>query len=198
VEDLYAGVGAGDLRLHQVGNAARNMATTVESNEKQPSIPTTKKVRKDTTKGDVITVQGVDNLLSTIAGCCKPVPGDEIIGYISRTRGVVIHRMDCNHILRAQQDNFERLIEVDWGESKEFYTVDVGIRAYDRQGLLRDITTLLANNNVGVIALNTNSRRISNMLIDISLQIEVPGTDKLGEILNALHRLPNISEVKRR
>ncbi|MCP4411951.1 MAG: GTP diphosphokinase [Gammaproteobacteria bacterium] len=198
VEDLYAGVGAGDLRLHQVGNAARSMSTSVETSEQQSSLPTQKKTRKETGKGDGITVQGVDNLLSTIAGCCKPVPGDEIIGYISRTRGVVIHRIDCSHILRAQHDNFERLIEVDWGESKEFYTVDVGIRAYDRQGLLRDITTLLANNNVGVIALNTNSRRINNMLIDISLQIEVPGTDKLGEILNALHRLPNISEVKRR
>jgi len=100
--------------------------------------------------------------------------------------------------LRAQHNNFERLIEVEWGESKQFYTVDVVIKAYDRQGLLRDITTLLANNSVGVIALNTNSNRISNMLIDIDLQIEVPGTDKLGEILNSIHRLPNVSEVKRR
>jgi len=197
-EDLYAGVGAGDLRLHQVGNAARNMVAPQSQTTQQPKPQPLKKAQKKSGTGNGIIVQGVDNLLSTIAGCCKPVPGDNIVGFISRTRGVVIHRSDCNHILRAQHDNFERLIEVDWGESKEFYTVDVAIRAYDRQGLLRDITTLLANNNVGVIALNTNSKRRNNMLTDISLQIEVPSTDKLGEILNSLHRLPNISEVKRR
>ncbi len=197
-EDLYAGIGAGDLRLHQVGNAARNMVEPQSEDNVQPAILAQKKIQKKSIKGKEIIVQGVDNLLSTIAGCCKPVPGDEIVGFISRTRGVVIHRSDCTHILRAQHDNFERLIEVEWGESKEFYTVDVAMRAYDRQGLLRDITTLLANNNIGVIALNTNSRRMNDMLIDIALQIEVPGTDKLGEILNSLHRLPNISEVKRR
>ena len=76
--------------------------------------------------------------------------------------------------------------------------MDVAIRAYDRQGLLRDITTVLANNDVGVIALNTNSKRISEMTFDISLQIEVPSSEILGEILNALNRLPNVAEVKRR
>jgi len=197
-EDLYAGIGAGDLRLHQVGNAARHMVEPQSADVPQPKLIAKKQNRKKSTKGKEIIVQGVDNLLSTIAGCCKPVPGDEISGFISRTRGVVIHRSDCSHILEAQHDNFERLIEVEWGESKEFYTVDVVIQAYDRQGLLRDITTLLANNSVGVIALNTNSKRINDMLIEIFLQIEVPGTDKLGEILNSLHRLPNVSEVKRR
>jgi len=198
VDDLYAGIGAGDLRLHQVGNAARNMMSPKVATPHQPKIQKLNQSSKKKGKGNEIIVQGVNNLLSTIAGCCKPVPGDDIVGYISQSRGVVIHRNDCSHILKAQQDNFERIIEVDWGESKEFYTVDVAIRAYDRQGLLRDITTLLANHNVGVIALNTNSKRISDMMIDISLQIEVPGADKLSEILNSLHRLPNISDVKRR
>jgi len=198
VEDLYAGVGAGDLRLHQVGNAARNMMAPEAVTAQPLKLPKPHKTTHKSTKGNGITVQGVNNLLSTIAGCCKPVPGDEIVGFISQSRGVVIHRSDCTHILRAQHDNFERLIEVDWGQSKEFYTVDVAIRAYDRTGLLRDITTLLANNDVGVIALHTNSKRISDMMIDISLQIEVPSADKLGEILVSLNRLPNVSEVKRR
>ncbi|MCP3673246.1 MAG: GTP diphosphokinase [Gammaproteobacteria bacterium] len=197
VEDLYAGIGAGDLRLHQVGNAARNMMIPQETKEHQPKIQKAPKPTKSV-KGSGIIVQGVNNLLSTIAGCCKPVPGDKIMGFISRTRGVVIHRSDCSHILKAQHDNFERILEVDWGESKEFYTVDVAIKAYDRHGLLRDITTLLANHSVGVISLYTNSKRVSDMMVDISLQIEVPSADKLGEILSSLHRLPNISDVKRR
>ncbi|PCJ49528.1 MAG: GTP diphosphokinase [Gammaproteobacteria bacterium] len=198
IEDLYAGIGAGDLRLHQVGNAARLLMTPQQDIEQPVKIQKPHKSRKKAIKGKGITVEGVDNLLSAIAGCCKPVPGDEIVGFISRTRGVVIHRNDCNHILRAQEDNFERLIEVDWGEATEFYVVDVAIRAYDRQGLLRDITTVLANNDVGVITLNTNSKRVTDLMFDISLQIEVPSTEILGEILNALNRLPNVSEVKRR
>ena len=197
IDDLYAGIGAGDLRLHQVGNAARNMMAPLADAEAPVQLKKPNRLKPQKNNGNGITVQGVDNLLSTIAGCCKPVPGDDIVGFISRTRGVVIHRSDCNHILRAQQDNFERLIEVAWGESKEFYTVDIGIRAYDRQGLLRDITTVLASNNVGVIALNTNSKRRVEMTIDISLQIEVPSTDKLGEILASLTRLSNVTEVKR-
>jgi GTP pyrophosphokinase len=202
VDDLYAGIGAGDLRLHQVGNAARVLMSPQQEVSQQLKVQKPHKSRnnteKSTKKGKGITVQGVDNLLLTMAGCCKPVPGDKIVGFISRTRGVVIHREDCNHILIAQEDNFERLIEVDWGETTEFYIVDIAIRAYDRQGLLRDITTVLANNDVGVIALNTNSKRISEMTFDISLQIEVPSTEVLGEILDAINRLPNVSEVKRR
>jgi len=201
VEDLYAGIGAGDLRLHQVGNAARILMSPLQETSELLKVQKPHKSRKTSEKSDQkgkgITVQGVDNLLLTIAGCCKPVPGDKIVGFISRTRGVVIHRHDCNHILRAQTENFERLIEVDWGEATEFYIVDIAIRAYDRQGLLRDITTVLANNDVGVIALNTNSKRISEMRLNISLQIEVPSTEVLGEILDALNRLPNVSEVKR-
>ncbi len=202
VDDLYAGIGAGDLRLHQVGNAARaQIAPSVENSEEitqkaSKPIKATKKSNKKSRGSDII-VQGVNNLLSTIAGCCKPVPGDKIVGFISRTRGVVIHRNDCTHILRAQHDNYERLIEVDWGESKDFYTVDISILAYDRHGLLRDITTLLANHNVGVVALYTNTRRSIDNIIDISLQIEVPSTDILGDILSAINRLPNVSEVKR-
>jgi len=207
IEDLYAGIGAGDIRLHQVGNAARNQIAKLEkqdqsSSDNYPEFKQTKvnKQPPNNKKGSNVIVQGVNNLLSAIAGCCKPVPGDSIVGFISRTRGVVIHRNDCTHILRAQHDNFERLIEVEWGESKEFYTVDIAIRAYDRQGLLRDITTLLANQDVGVVALytNSNSSRSLDMTIDISLQIEVPSTDILGDILSAISRLPNISDVKRR
>lgn len=197
IDDLYAGIGAGDLRLHQVGNTARNIMLPKKDSREPPKLPKLNRNKPPTSSGKGITIQGVNNLMSSIAGCCKPVPGDDIVGYISRTRGVVIHRSDCKHILQAQHDNFERLIEVEWGESKDFYTVDVAIRAYDRRGLLRDITTVLANNDVGVIKLHTNSKRVVDMMIDISLQIEVPGTDKLGEILSSLNRIPNVSEVKR-
>ena len=110
---------------------------------------------------------------------------------------MVIHRIDCSHIIKAYNEQYERIIEADWGTSQDYYSVDLHIRAYDRQGLLRDITTILANNSIGVVTLNTNSKNISEMKVDIFLQVEVPSADKLAETITVLNRIPNISEVER-
>ena len=195
VDDLYVGIGAGDLRLQQVVNTARNQLHPELANQEHPKKEY--KPKKQPKAKSEIVVQGVNNLLTTIAKCCKPVPGDRIVGYISQSRGVVIHRIDCSHIIKAYNEQYERIIEADWGISQEYYTVDLHIRAYDRQGLLRDITTILANNNIGVVTLNTNSKNISEMKIDIFLQVEVPSAEKLSETMTLLNRIPNISEVKR-
>jgi GTP pyrophosphokinase len=195
VDDLYAGVGAGDLRLQQVVNSARLQLHPEQADEPKPKKQY--KPKKQPKVQSEIVVQGVNNLLTTIAKCCKPVPGDQIVGYVSQSRGVVIHRIDCSHIIKAYNTNYERIIEADWGTSQEFYTVDLHIRAYDRQGLLRDITAILANNNIGVVTLNTNSKNISEMKVDIYLQVEVPSADKLAETMTVLNRIPNISDVER-
>jgi len=198
VDDLYAGIGAGDLRLQQVVNSARNQIVKETKNQPSEESETAEFKPKKSSKGNSeIVVQGVNNLLTHIAKCCKPVPGDEIIGYISQSRGVVIHRIDCSHIVNAYKDNFERIIEAQWGTSQDYYTVDLHIRAFDRQGLLRDITTILASNSIGVVTLNTNSKNISEMKIDVFLQVEVPGAEKLAETMTLLNQIPNISEVRR-
>ncbi len=196
VDDLYAGIGAGDLRLQQVVNSARGQTQPESGASQKQAIKEFKVKKKDSAKSEIV-VQGVHNLLTNIAKCCKPVPGDRIVGYISQSRGVVIHRIDCSHIIKAYNENYERIIEADWGTSQEYYSVDLHIRAYDRQGLLRDITTVLANNSIGVVTLNTNSKNISDMKIDIFLQVEVPGADKLSETMTLLNRIPNISDVER-
>ena len=196
VDDLYAGVGAGDLRLQQLVNTARAQTRPEEAREQRQQKKEFK-IKKQTKAKSEIVVQGVNNLLTNIAKCCKPVPGDRIVGYISQSRGVVIHRIDCSHIIKAYNENYERIIEADWGTSQDYYTVDLHIRAYDRQGLLRDITTILANNSIGVVTLNTNSKNISEMKVDIFLQVEVPSADKLAETMTLLNRIPNISEVER-
>ena len=201
VEDLYAGVGAGDLKLQQVGNAARALLQPKkeEGPEEEVNLKKLKSPKTDKkSKGDGITVQGVNNLLTHMAGCCKPVPGDPIMGYITRMRGVVIHRRDCSHVLKAEVEHPERLISADWGTSNEYYQADVRIKAYDRQGLLRDITTLLAHHQIGVVSLHTNSRQITDMQIDIELQLEVPSADRLSEVLILLNHIPNVSEAERR
>ena len=196
VDDLYAGVGAGDLRLQQVVNTARHQVQPLSAEEKQPAQKEYVPKKQSKAKSEIV-VQGVNNLLTTIAKCCKPVPGDRIVGYISQSRGVVIHRIDCSHIVKAYNEQYERIIEADWGTSQDYYNVDLHIRAYDRQGLLRDITTILANNSIGVVTLNTNSKNISEMKVDIFLQVEVPSAEKLAETITVLNRIPNISEVER-
>lgn len=196
VDDLYAGVGAGDLRLQQVVNSARNQLRPQAAEDNQPTQKEYVPKKQSKAKSEIV-VQGVNNLLTTIAKCCKPVPGDRIVGFISQSRGVVIHRIDCSHIIKAYNEQYERIIEADWGTSQDYYSVDLHIRAYDRQGLLRDITTILANNSIGVVTLNTNSKNISEMKVDIFLQVEVPSADKLAETITVLNRIPNISEVER-
>ena len=201
IEDLYAGVGAGDMKLQQVVNFARSLVEDehkTESAEQLEELPSKEfKPKKTNKQQSEIVVQGVSNLLTNIAKCCKPVPGDNIVGYISLNRGVVIHRNNCNHIINAYKKNPERVIEADWGRSQEYYSVDLHILAYDRQGLLRDITAILANNSIGVVTLNTNSKNINEMKVDIFLEVEVPSADKLNETISLLYRIPNISEVRR-
>ena len=101
-------------------------------------------------------ILGVGNLLTTTARCCRPVPNDPIIGYITRGRGVTIHRQDCGNVLRLQGEDRDRLIEVEWGSvSDEGYLVDIAVEAYDRSGLLRDITVVLANEKINLNGVNT-------------------------------------------
>jgi GTP pyrophosphokinase len=207
-DELYAAVGAGDVKLHQVGNSARQLVEAKRAKQdkeykstqpqfNEPSSLVSNK-KAPSAEHDGISIQGVDNLLTHTAGCCKPIPGDDIVGYISKLRGVVVHRADCSHVLKAQSNNPERLISAEWGSSKEYYQADIEIQAYDRQGLLRDVTTLLANHKVGVVSLNTNSRQITDMKIEIELQIEVESRERLSEILIHLNQIPNIAQAKRR
>ena len=157
VEDMYAAVGSGDLSSAQVLNAAQGLV------ENRPE-PQLKLARSGGGRYRAqVQVQGAGNLLTHMAGCCKPLPGDSITGFITQGRGVSIHRSDCARLLRLQETSPERIIEVEWGLSpQDNYEVDVAIEAYDRQGLLRDITGLFANARINVLAINTQTNKKRN------------------------------------
>jgi GTP pyrophosphokinase len=193
-EDLLAAVGAGDVRPSQVLGAMQSPLTP--SREAAESVPVSR--RQETGRAPDVYVQGVGNLLTQMAGCCKPVPGDAIVGYITRGRGVTIHRRDCRNVLRFQDSARERLIEVDWGQAGgTAYLVDVYIRAYDRRGLLRDITAILANDKINVIAINSLTDKHDNTA-DITLTLEITGLTQLGRVLAQINQLQNVMEVHRR
>ncbi len=193
VEEMYSAIGRGDLGLTQIATALEALSGVPVTAPAPVSAPP---VREMPSTGGV-QVEGVGNLLTQMARCCRPVPGDAIIGYITRDHGVTIHRQDCANFLRMKEANTRRVIEVDWGSGPgRVFTTPVEVIAFDRQGLLRDITTLLANEKVNVIAVDTRTTRPDN-IARMRLTVEVRDLAQLAEVLDRIGRIPNVSEVRR-
>jgi GTP pyrophosphokinase len=192
VDDMYAAVGAGDLSSASVMTAAQSL---VEKRTERP-LQVARPSSAQKSPGQ-IRVQGVGNLLTHMAGCCKPVPGDAITGFITQGRGVSIHRSDCARLIQLQEKARERIIAVDWGESpRDNYEVDVAIEAYDRQGLLRDITALFANARLNVLSINTATNKKQHTAT-MRLTVEVPDLGALSRLLERIDRLSNVISVAR-
>lgn len=191
--EMYTKIGTGNLGITQAINRAKEL---LESKQPQRDIqPTLRKKSKRKSFSDV-SVSGVGDLLTSIAKCCKPVPGEDIIGYVTQGRGIVIHLKDCTHARKALRDKPERIIPVQWeAESTNAYAVDLVITAMDRKSLLKDITTVLANENAGVTDLSTSKR---NEQVQISIEIELSQLEDLQRIITLLKQLPNIFTVERR
>ncbi|HCP56850.1 MULTISPECIES: GTP diphosphokinase [Pseudomonas] len=194
-EDLFASLGAGDVRVVHVMHLAQQMVEP-ERSEQLELIPRKALGFKPGKRGD-IQIQGVGNLLTQMAGCCQPLPGDPIVGYITQGRGVSIHRQDCASVLQLAGREPERIIQVTWGPVPvQTYPVDVVIKAYDRSGLLRDVTQILLNEKLNVLAVNTQSNKNDNTAT-MSITVEIPGLDALGRLLGRISQLPNIIEARR-
>jgi guanosine-3',5'-bis(diphosphate) 3'-pyrophosphohydrolase len=141
---------------------------------------------------EAVTVLGLKGLMTTMARCCNPTPGDEIIGYITRGHGATIHRQDCPNILRIKDR--ERLVKVSWGENIRTYPVPIRIRAFDRQGLMGDITTLLNSESVNIVDVQVG---MSKNMADLKLVIEVRDISQLSRMLSRIENLPNVLEALR-
>jgi GTP pyrophosphokinase len=195
VDDFLAGIGSGDIKTSQIVGAVQEM---VEPRAKEQRSLLTPQPAKAVTASTALQVQGVGNLLTRMARCCKPLPGDPIIGYISRGQGVTIHRRDCPTVLQHYNDSRERWVEAGWGtQTGQTYPVDVQIVAYDRSGLLRDISAVLANAKVNMTAVSTHVDRNTNVA-RIGLTLEIPDIDTLSRVLAQIDQLPNVTEVRRR
>jgi GTP pyrophosphokinase len=194
VEELLAAAGRGDVGPVQIVSAVREdlLPAPEPSPILRPPAP-----RRAGMPGGIV-IEGVGNLLTQLARCCKPAPPDPITGYITRGRGVTIHRRDCANALRLAAQDRSRLIDVSWSTSPgATYPVDVEIEAYDRQGLLRDISLLLADEKVNVAGINSQTDNDSHVA-RMSVTVEVPDVGKLSRILSRLNQLPNVIDVRRR
>jgi len=194
-DDFFSAIGRGAINSTQLSPAAAKLSTqkiAVEEEEVKLSKP--KEIIHSLNN---VTVQGVGNLLTNFSMCCKPVMGDDIIGFITKGRGVTIHRRDCKNILNMSTDMSSRLISVDWNvRSDQVYPVDIIVEAIDRKGLLRDITAVVANENVNLISVTTVSNKKDNTA-KMKITVEISNIDELSRILIKIEQLPNIFEVSR-
>jgi GTP pyrophosphokinase len=188
VDDLYVGLGCGDISVGRIINKLSE-----SDKEQQASILTPGKPQSDGEIGpDTVTVLGLKGILTTMAKCCKPAPGDEIVGYITRGRGATIHRQDCPNVLRLHEH--ERIVKVSWGEPHATFPVPVEIRAYDRQGLMGDISNILNNEGINLLDIGL---KVNHNLAVINLVLEVGDIAQLSRVLTRIESLPNVMEAHR-
>jgi GTP pyrophosphokinase len=126
--------------------------------------------------------------------CCNPAPGDQIIGYITRGRGATIHRQDCPNILRLRLNDRERIVRVDWGQQVRTFPVPIRIKAYDRQGLMSDVTNLLNDEDVNIADVKVT---VNRSLAELRLIVEVQDISQLSKVLTKLENVPNVMEAHR-
>ncbi|MFH1635587.1 MAG: ACT domain-containing protein, partial [Chloroflexota bacterium] len=190
VDDFYSAVGCGDIPLGRVVN---EFVLTEEDEEDDFEFPITPLPDISQQISGDVTVLGLKGLLSNIARCCNPAPGDEIVGYITRGRGATIHRKDCPNVLRVRDT--ERLVQVSWGAPISTFPVPVRIKAYDRTGLMRDIATLLDEENVAMTKVRVDVNRQNMAVFDVILQVR--DVRHLSRILDRMERLSNVVEARR-
>lgn len=201
LDDLYAAIGSGNARLQQVVNyLLLEQEKTQPPKEIDPQSLVTQVATQQKFKGDNngITVSGVGNLLTHMAQCCQPVLGDEILGFITQGRGISVHRKDCEQLANSLQQQPEREVEVQWGEqSRGMFKATVLITAYDRQGLLRDISTIIANERLFIMGLESHSDK-NKPTTTILIHVEITDNDSLNRLLQKLLQLDDVIEAVRK
>ena len=182
-EEFLAAIGYGDISIHQIANRL-----TVPE---EKTIPQVTPKKQGAASG--IQVMGVDNLLTQIATCCNPMPGDDIIGYVTRSRGISVHRKDCPNIVNTTEK--ERLISVGWGTTEQLYAVPVRIDGFDRVGLLRDITGLVAEEGINIASATVAERDDGTSVITLTLQTK--GLGQLSRLLSKIEGIQGVINVAR-
>ncbi len=196
VEEFLAAIGRGDITGNQIAGL---LSDELLPGHAEAAVPPPRRPR-DQRAGkldDAVTIYGVGNLLTRLARCCQPAAGDAIIGFITRGEGVTIHRRDCANVARFEEEAPSRLIEVSWNRRAERkYAVDLQIEAYDRQGLIKDITALLSNEKINVTAVNTRTDP-DDQRARMTLTLEVADVGQISRAIDRIASLRNVRDVRR-
>lgn len=200
IDDLYAAIGYGGILLSQVmPKLKEKYKSTVEESKSNEEITETinrQSKKKPYNRGSQgIRVKGIDNILVRFSKCCSPVPGDDIVGFITRGRGVSIHRSDCINITTEKEDP-DRFIEVEWIEDRQkSYQTEIQIISADRKGLLSEVTNVLSDIKLIVTAINARSTK--DRIAIVNLTIEINSVTQLEKLINKIRGMNGVIEVKR-
>jgi len=193
---LYVALGSGDLSLAQVTGAIQRRARGRETVPVPAVAPRATLARRDA--AGAVEIEGVGDLMSVYARCCNPLPPEPVTGYVTVGRGVTIHRSGCSSLARIAARAPERLLQVEWGKSRVTrFPVDVVIHAMDRRGLVRDVSTLLADEKINIERMSTRTDAAEGSA-DLSLRLSVPGLDDLSRLLVRIGAVPGVIRARRR
>ncbi len=191
-DELLASLARGDLGLRQLQTAVRGEAL---AGDEAPDEVAVKKAKAKGIADKGILIVGVDRLMTQIAGCCKPTPPDPIVGFVTRGKGVSIHRADCPNFAHLEAMHPERVIETEWGgEAGHLFAADLIVEAGDRQGLLRDVSETFTREKINVIAVNTQSRR---GMARMKFTVEISHAGHFPRLLAALRDVKGVTAARR-
>ncbi|MCU7553122.1 GTP diphosphokinase [Alteromonas sp. ASW11-19] len=198
LDDLFTAIGAGDVRVMQVVHHLHQLAAPPPvEDEISPKVKTRKRASA-AGKSDAVVVQGVGHLMSQLANCCKPVPGEPIMGYITQGRGVSVHKESCDQLQNLLIQHPERQIEVNWSDELNVgFETAIDIYCSDRTGILRDITTVLANESVALLGVNSETDKNRQSAV-VAIAVEVPDLNTLSRVMGRLRQLKGVVDAKRK
>ncbi|WP_226396204.1 GTP diphosphokinase [Haemophilus sp. Marseille-Q0026] len=198
MDDLYASIGGGDIKLNQLSHylQSRLIKPTAEQEDEAVLKQFNKNTHHKAKNGQVI-IEGVGNLMHSIARCCQPIPGDPIVGYITQGRGISIHKADCEQLFELQSLNPSRVVEAQWGSyAGEGLSLTIRIIANDRNGLLRDVSAIMANEKVNVLSVASRIDAKRSLAI-INMEIQMNNVAMLNKILARITLLDDVIEARR-
>ncbi|WP_319633323.1 bifunctional (p)ppGpp synthetase/guanosine-3',5'-bis(diphosphate) 3'-pyrophosphohydrolase [Sinanaerobacter chloroacetimidivorans] len=200
-DDLYTALGSGGVLLSKTVNMLlefyqeEKQAELRRKEKAENLVESKKKVKKREQTG--VTVKGVDNLLIRFSKCCNPVPGDEIIGFITKGRGISVHRKDCVNVISLPEEERQRFISVEWDKQKEdmSYDTDINILAEDRKGLFSDLSRVCEDMDVHIAGVNAKSAK--DRIVNITMTLSISNTSQMEKVLRSLRSVPGVSDVYR-
>jgi GTP pyrophosphokinase len=184
-DDFLSAVGYGGVSIHQI-------ALKLAAEQEKPRV-VTEEAKPIKLPASSVWVMGVGDMLTNIAQCCHPVPGDKIVGYVTRSRGVTIHRKDCYNVIKEEEK--DRLVKVEWGQPDSLYPVAIQVEAWDRVGLVRDISTLVAEEKINIASMMVTEHEDKTTTLRFTL--ETRGLQQLGRVMLKLEGIKGVTNVAR-
>lgn len=191
-EELLIALALGEVNPGQISRLLQEAAHPPEPEPELPAV-----TRAPSVDQSALSIEGVGNLLTVLARCCQPLPGDPVRGFVTRGRGVSVHRADCPSLARLARRDPDRVIEVSWGRvAAQAYQVDVELHGYDRKGLQKDVTAVISNANLPIIA--SSSRMFARTgEVEMRFTLRVRDYEQLSNLLGKLVALPNVVDARR-